>query len=298
MKKTNFNESVERFKERIKTDKKFKTQFATVMVASVVVIATAITVPTVIHNNKIKAKEDTSAPIVAETETETVTIPDGVETTVDEQGNVVAVTNENGEYVYTTAVTQTEPETETEAPKETSKQDASKPAANKPQSKKNNGSSNKNNGGNKGNAGNTGGSNNNEVQQDWRPVTEADVKAIVEEARAYAKSKGFVIDTSMTEVGTSWGPEIGILNKFSSEHKANYAQHLRDRVDSTYKLLREDYRWLPPELNDEGVWVSPGQRTEAEMDEMVAKNGIGKINIFYKYRPNDSEEPYYIYVVY
>ena len=299
MKKTNFNESVERFKERIKTDKKFKTQFATVMVASVVVIATAITVPTVIHNNKIKAKEDTSAPIVAETETETVTIPDGVETTVDEQGNVVAVTNENGEYVYTTAAPQTEPETETEAPKETSKQqDASKPAANKPQNKKNNGSSNKNNGGNKGNAGNTGGSNNNEVQQDWRPVTEADVKAIVEEARAYAKSKGFVIDTSMTEVGTSWGPEIGILNKFSSEHKANYAQHLRDRVDSTYKLLREDYRWLPPELNDEGVWVSPGQRTEAEMDEMVAKNGIGKINIFYKYRPNDSEEPYYIYVVY
>lgn len=137
MKKTNFNESVERFKERIKTDKKFKTEFTTIMVTSVVVIATAITVPTVVHNNKIKAKEDTSVPIVAETETETVTIPDGVETTVDEQGNVVAVTNENGEYVYTTAVTQTEPETETEAPKETSKQqDASKPAANKPQNKK------------------------------------------------------------------------------------------------------------------------------------------------------------------
>lgn len=298
MKKTNFNESVERFKERIKTDKKFKTQFATVMVASVVVIATAITVPTVIHNNKIKAKEDTSVPIVAETETETVTIPDGVETTVDEQGNVVAVTNENGEYVYTTAAPQTEPETETEAPKETSKQDASKPAANKPQNKKNNGSSNKNNGGNKGNAGNTGGSNNNEVQQDWRPVTEADVKSIVEEARAYAKSKGFVIDTSMTEVGTSWGPETGILYKFSPKWRAKYLEDLRYEVDSTYKLLREDYRWLPPELNDEGVWVSPGQRTEAEIDEMVAKNGIGKINIFYKYRPNDSEEPYYIYVVY
>ena len=282
MKKTNFNESVERFKERIKTDKKFKTEFTTIMVASVVVVATAITVPTVIHNNKIKAKEDTSVPIVAETETETVTIPDGVETTVDEQGNVVAVTNENGEYVYTTAVTQTEPETETEAPKETSKQqDTSKPAANKPQSKKNNGSSNKNNGGNKGNAGNTGGSNNNEVQQDWRPVTEADVKAIVEEAKTYAKSKGFVIDTSMTEVGTSWGPEIGILNKFSSVHKANYAQHLRDRVDSTYKTIRNCFL----EYSDE------------EYAEL-RKEHPATINIFYKYRPNDSEEPYYICVVY
>lgn len=298
MKKTNFNESVERFKERIKTDKKFKTQFATVMVASVVVIATAITVPTVIHNNKIKAKEDTSVPIVAETETETVTIPDGVETTVDEQGNVVAVTNENGEYVYTTAAPQTELETETEAPKETSKQqDASKPAANKPQSKKNNGSSNKNNGGNKGNAGNTGGSNNNEVQQDWRPVTEADVKSIVEEARAYAKSKGFVIDTSMTEVGTSWGPEIGILNKFSSEHKANYAQHLRDRVDSTYKTMRDvNGSWAVTENGK----VVRGHNVNFEgrsFNELWAEDPA-TINIFYKYRPNDSEEPYYIYVVY
>lgn len=282
MKKTNFNESVERFKERIKTDKKFKTEFTTIMVASVVVIATAITVPTVIHNNKIKAKEDTSVPIVAETETETATIPDGVETTVDEQGNVVAVTNENGEYVYTTAAPQTEPETETEAPKETSnQQDASKPAANKPQSKKNNGSNNKNNGGNKGNAGNTGGSSNNEVQQDWRPVTEADVKAIVEEARAYAKSKGFVIDTSMTEVGTSWGPETGILYKFSPKWRAKYLEDLRYEVDNTYKTIRNCF----PEYSDE------------EYAE-IRKEHPATINIFYKYRPNDSEEPYYIYVVY
>lgn len=297
MKKTNFNESVERFKERIKTDKKFKTQFATVMVASVVVIATAITVPTVIHNNKIKAKEDTSVPIVAETETETVTIPDGVETTVDEQGNVVAVTNENGEYVYTTAVTQTEPETETEAPKEASKQDASKTAANKPQSKKNNGSSNKNNGGNKGNAGNTGGSNNNEVQQDWRPVTEADVKAIVEEAKTYAKSKGFVIDTSMTEVGTSWGPETGILYKFSPKWRAKYLKDLRYEVDSIYKTMRDvNGSWAVTESGK----VVRGHNVNFEgrsFNELWAEDPA-TINIFYKYRPNDSEEPYYIYVVY
>lgn len=298
MKKTNFNESVERFKERIKTDKKFKTQFATVMVASVVVVATAITVPTVIHNNKIKAKEDTSAPIVAETETETVTIPDGVETTVDVQGNVVAVTNENGEYVYTTAVTQTEPKTETETPKETSKQqDASKPAANKPQNKKNNGSSNKNNGGNKGNAGNTGGSNNNEVQQDWRPVTEADVKSIVEEARAYAKSKGFVIDTSMTEVGTSWGPETGILYKFSPKWRAKYLEDLRYEVDSIYKTMRDvNGSWAVTENGK----VVRGHNVNFEgrsFNELWAEDPA-TINIFYKYRPNDSEEPYYIYVVY
>ena len=129
-------------------------------------------------------------------------------------------------------------------------------------------------------------------------MTEADVKAIVEEAKAYARSKGFVIDSSMTEVGTSWGPETGILAKFDDAHKAKYSKDLRDEIDSTYKRLREDYRWKPPVEQEDGTLRSPGQRTEKEMDEMVSKYGIGSINIFYKYRPNDSAEPYYIYVVY
>lgn len=280
MKKTNFNESVERLKERIKTDKKFKTEFTTIMVASVVVIATAITVPTVIHNNKIKAKEDTSVPIVAETETETATIPDGVETTVDEQGNVVAVTNENGEYVYTTAVTQTEPETETEAPKETSKQqDASKLAANKPQSNKNNGSSNKNNGGNKGNTGNTG--NTATQNPNSRPTTEADAIEAVEEAKKYAISRGFVIDPSLNKDNSTWGPQIAVRQNMYPERKAKLSKDLRDRVDSTYQRIRNCF----PEYSDE------------EYSE-IRKEHPATINIFYECRPFDSEEPYYIYVVF
>ena len=279
MKKTNFNESVKRFKERIKNDKKFKTQFATVMVASVVVVATAITVPTVIHNNKIKAKEDTSVPIVAETETETVTIPDGVETTVDEQGKVVAVTNENGEYVYTTAAPQTEPETETEAPKETSKQqDASKPAANKPQSKKNNGSNNKNNGGNKGSAGNTATQNPNS-----RPTTEADAIEAVEEAKKYAISRGFVIDPSLNKDNSTWGPQIAVRQNMYPERKAKLSKDLRDRVDSTYQRIR--YGGIMANFSDE------------EYKE-YRKEHPATINIFYESRPFDSEEPYYIYVVF
>ena len=112
-------------------------------------------------------------------------------------------------------------------------------------------------------------------------MTEADVKAIVEEAKSYARSKGFVIDSSMTEVGTSWGPETGIGYDFTPEWKAKYSKDLRDRIDSTYKLLREDWS----EMSDE------------EYAEYRAKKPA-HINIFYKYRPNDSAEPYYIYVVY
>lgn len=273
MKKFNLKEAVKNLNEKLKNDKKFKARFATLTVAGVIVVATAITVPTVVHNNKIKAEENTTnVAVQAEPEPETTTLPDGVETTVDAEGHVVPVTDESGNFVYTTAT----PETTIAAIDNTAVE--------------NNNANNDNAGGNKGsssntgNKGNSGGSNSSgggNNQQSWRPVTEADVKAIVEEAKAYARSKGFVIDSSMTEVGTSWGPETGILAKFDDAHKAKYSKDLRDEIDGTYKLLREDWS----EMSDE------------EYAEYRAKKPA-HINIFYKYRPNDSAEPYYIYVVY
>ena len=128
-------------------------------------------------------------------------------------------------------------------------------------------------------------------------MTEADVKSIVEEARAYAKSKGFVIDTSMTEVGTSWGPETGILYKFSPKWRAKYLEDLRYEVDSTYKTMRDvNGSWAVTENGK----VVRGHNVNFEgrsFNELWAEDPA-TINIFYKYRPNDSEEPYYIYVVY
>lgn len=300
MKKFNLKEAAKNLNEKLKNDKKFKARFATLTVAGVIVIATAITVPTVVHNNKIKAEENTTnVAVQAEPETETTTLPDGVETTVDAEGHVVPVTDESGNFVYTTAT----PETTIAAIESTAanvNNNTNNTAGGNKGSSGNTGSSNnkstggkKNTGGNKtnsgnknnsGNKGNSGGSNSSgggNNQQSWRPVTEADVKAIVEEAKAYARSKGFVIDSSMTEVGTSWGPETGIGYDFTPEWKAKYSKDLRDRIDSTYKLLREDWS----EMSDE------------EYAEYRAKKPA-HINIFYKYRPNDSAEPYYIYVVY
>ena len=251
------------------------------------------------HNNKIKAEENTTnVAVQAEPETETTTLPDGIETTVDAEGHVVPVTDESGNFVYTTAA----PETTIAAIESTAaniNNNTNNTAGGNKGSSSNTGSSNnkstggkKNTGGNKtnsgnknnsGNKGNSGGSNSSggSQQQGTRPVTEADVKAIVEEAKAYARSKGFVIDSSMTEVGTSWGPETGILAKFDDAHKAKYSKDLRDEIDGTYELLREDWS----EMSDE------------EYAEYRAKKPA-HINIFYKYRPNDSAEPYYIYVVY
>lgn len=295
MKKFNLKEAAKNLNEKLKNDKKFKARFATLTVAGVIVIATAITVPTVVHNNKIKAEENTTnVAVQAEPETETTTLPDGVETTVDAEGHVVPVTDESGNFVYTTAT----PETTIAAIESTAanvNNNTNNTAGGNKGSSSNTGSSNNKSTGGKKNTGNSGGS----QQQGTRPVTEADVKAIVEEAKAYARNKyGFVIDSSLTEVGTSWGPELGITKEFEPGDNKLYAEHLRDRIDSTYKRLREDYRWKPPVEQEDGTLRSPGQRTEKEMDEMVSKYGIGSINIFYKYRPNDSAEPYYIYVVF
>lgn len=294
MKKFNLKEAVKNLNEKLKNDKKFKARFATLTVAGVIVIATAIAVPTVVHNNKIKAEENTTnVAVQAEPETETTTLPDGVETTVDAEGHVVPVTDESGNFVYTTATPETTIAAIDNTAVENNNANNDNAGGNKGSSGNTGSSNNKNTGGNKtnsgnknnsGNKGNSGGSNSSggSQQQGSRTVTEADVKAIVEEAKAYARNKyGFVIDSSLTEVGTSWGPEIGITKEFEPGDDKLYAEHLRDRIDSTYKGGRQDFS----ELSDE------------EYAELWKKHPA-RMNIFYKYRPNDSAEPYYIYVVY
>lgn len=314
MKKFNLKEAVKNLNEKLKNDKKFKARFATLTVAGVIVIATAITVPTVVHNNKIKAEENTTnVAVQAEPETETTTLPDGVETTVDAEGHVVPVTDESGNFVYTTATPETTIAAIDNTAVENNNANNDNAGGNKGSSSNTGSSNNKSTGGNKntggnktnngnknnsGNKGNSGGSNSSggSQQQGTRPVTEADVKAIVEEAKAYARSKGFVIDSSMTEVGTTWGPEIGINKEFEPGDNKLYAEHLRDRIDSTYENMRTvNGSWG---ITENGRAVR-GHNVKAEgrsFDELWSEDPA-TINIFYKYRPNDSAEPYYIYVV-
>lgn len=170
MEKTNFNESVERFRERIKTDKKFKTEFTTIMVASVVVVATAITVPTVIHNNKIKAEENTVAPIIVQGENEIESLTEEAESTANEESQP------------TSEVSETE-NTETKKPTEKKAQESKKNSSNtKPKQE-------------------TGTTSPQTAEHVW---TQAEVDAIVTEIKQYAINKGFRIDDSMTTQGTSW----------------------------------------------------------------------------------------------
>lgn len=208
MKKTNFNESVERFKERIKTDKKFKTEFTTIMVASVVVVATAITVPTVIHNNKIKAEENTVAPIIVQGENEIESLTEEAESTANEESQP------------TSEVSETE-NTETKKPTEKKAQENRKNSSNtKPKQE-------------------TGTTSPQTTEHVW---TQAEVDAIVTEIKQYAIDKGFVINSRLTTQGTSW------RNPASTESTPERVKsRLHYCVDDIYTMGMNRFGYIPEE---------------------------------------------------
>lgn len=208
MKKTNFNESVERFKERIKTDKKFKTEFTTIMVASVVVIATAITVPAVIHNNKIKAEENTVAPIIVQGENEIESLTEETESTANEESQPAS------------EVSETE-NTETKKPTEKKAQESKKNSSNtKPRQE-------------------TGTTSPQTTEHVW---TQAEVDAIVTEINQYAIDKGFVINSRLTTQGTSW------RNPASTESTPERVKsRLHYCVDDIYTMGMNRFGYIPEE---------------------------------------------------
>lgn len=208
MKKNNFNESVERFKERIKTDKKFKTEFTTIMVASVVVVATAITVPTVIHNNKIKAEENTVAPIIVQGENEIESLTEEAESTANEESQPAS------------EVSETE-NTETKNPTEKKAQEIKKNSSNtKPKQE-------------------TVTASPQTTEHVW---TQAEVDAIVTEIKQYAIDKGFVINSRLTTQGTSW------RNPASTESTPERVKsRLHYCVDDIYTMGMNRFGYIPEE---------------------------------------------------
>ncbi len=208
MKKTNFNESVERFKERIKTDKKFKTEFTTIMVASVVVVATAITVPTVIHNNKIKAEKNTVAPIIVQGENEIESLTEEAESTANEESQPAL------------EVSETE-STETKKPTEKKAQENKKNSSNtKPKQE-------------------TVTASPQTTEHVW---TQAEVDAIVTEIKQYAIDKGFVINSRLTTQGTSW------RNPASTESTPERVKsRLHYCVDDIYTMGMNRFGYIPEE---------------------------------------------------
>lgn len=185
------NNKFQNFKTKLQENRKFQIQFVSVVAACVVVLACAITIPVAVHNNNIKKAmteevENSTADIAV---TEEISEP---ETTANEATTLADETLTTA--APTSAIADIENKTT--------------PSGN-----------NTSNGGGSGNKGGSSGSSNNKPtttepvtttkketttkDDDWN-WTQADVDSAVAKARQYAKSKGYTIDTSLTEVGTSW----------------------------------------------------------------------------------------------
>ena len=217
-------QKIQNFKAKLKENKKFKVQFAAVITACVVVIACAITIPVCVHNSNVKKA------LAAETENTT--------------NNAVSAEAD------TSTETTTEATTAENTTAETTTIEVTEPASSG--SSGNNSSSSSNKGGSSG----SGNSSSNKptttkpvtttkkettTEDDKWNWTQADVDATVAEVKRYAISKGFAIDSSLTEVGTSWMSPLDTR----WDAKTRGVSDLEYQVDRLYNVAIERFGYVP-----------------------------------------------------
>lgn len=215
------------FKTKLQENKKFQIQFASVVAACVVILVCAITIPVAVHNNNIKkammseVENSTSDIAVTEEMSEPETTANEATTLADETLTTAAPTS---------AIADVE---------------------NRTTPNSNNGST----GGSSNNGGSNGSSNNKPnttkpvtttkkettTEDDRWNWTQADVDATVAEVKRYAISKGFAIDSSLTEVGTSWDNPVDT----SVDAKTRGVGNLKYQVDRLYNVAIGRFGYVP-----------------------------------------------------
>lgn len=224
------NNKFQNFKTKLQENRKFQIQFVSVITACVVVLACAITIPVAVHNNNVKkamtaeAENSTSDIAITEEMSEPETTANEATTLADETLTNVAPTS---------AIANVESKTTP------------------------NSNNNPNGGGSSNNGGSNGSSNNKPATTTTKPVTttkkettteddrwnwtQADVDATVAEVKRYAISKGFAIDSSLTEVGTSWDNPVDT----SVDAKTRGVGNLKYQVDRLYNVAIGRFGYVP-----------------------------------------------------
>lgn len=188
---------LETLKTKLQESKKFRTQVALILVATILVTSCAIAIPVGVHAQNVKkataAQEAASAdesltaePISTEPQTTEPTTEAPTET-IPETTTTAAVTENTTTKKTTSKSSNSSGSTKKSTTASTTKKSNS--------SSKNSGSSG--NSGNKSSATNTSG-------RDWCDYTQAEVDAIIAECRAYGESLGFAWDNSRTLENSSW----------------------------------------------------------------------------------------------
>ena len=206
--------SWKRIVEKIKTDRKTRNTVICAGVGVVLVLAAAVTVPVMMHNR---------ISVVQEAEQKITT----TESTTDENTTAAPTRKTTGEEMETTAAETTAPTTSVRA----SDSGKSEKLASGTTKKVSSGSSGASSSTPKPN---TGSSNQKPVtvtQAQSSQWTQADVDATIAAAKQYAISKGCVIDSSLTEKGTTWMNPIGTR----LDAKTSAGSSLQYQIDNSLK---------------------------------------------------------------
>ena len=216
-------QKIQNFKAKLKENKKFKAQFVSAITACVVVLACAITIPVCVHNSNVKKTQ------AVETESST---NDAISTETD---------------TSTETTTEATPAETTTA--ETTTIEATEVASNGSSGNSSSSSSNKGGSGNSGNSSSSKPTTTKPVtttkketttEDDKWNWTQADVDATVAEVKRYAISKGYTIDPSLTEVGTSWDNPVDT----SVDAKTRGVSNLEYQVDRLYAADIEEWGYI------------------------------------------------------
>lgn len=217
------------FLEKLKNNQKTQAAVICSVVGVVLVLTAAITIPVVLHN-RVKVEADAeSAVITAET---VVTESVSVNVTEPETEAVSEITTEP-----TTAETIAQAANNNAGAGKNTSADTNKGGSN------NGGGSNSS--AKKPNSGSNGGQAQQKPPAAEQPSkknpelnwTQADVDAAVAEAKQYARNRGLVIDSSLTEKGTSWSSPIDTR----LDYKSNAPVDLHYQIDRFYNFEIEDF---------------------------------------------------------
>lgn len=220
-------QKIQNFKAKLKENKKFKAQFVSAITACVVVLACAITIPICVHNNNVKKTQAV--------ETESFT-NDAISTEAD-----------------TSTETTTEATTAETTTAETTTIEVTEPASNGSSGNNSSSSSNKGGSGNSVNSSSSKPTTTKPItttkketttEDDKWNWTQADVDATVAEVKRYAISKGFSIDSSLTEVGTSWMSPLDTR----WDAKTRGVSDLEYQVDLAYNMAIQELGYMPDGL--------------------------------------------------
>lgn len=214
------------FAEKLKSDKKARAVVICTSLAAVALIAAAIAIPVVIHNNRI-LKEAQAAQTTTPSElttqevstTQAVTVPETAEST------------EPPTTAPTTAAGVSKSRQNSKPTSDTTKKSASGSSGASSSTPKPN----------------TGSSNQKPVtatQAQSSQWTQAEVDVLVSEIKAYAQSKGFAINPSKGKVGTTWPNPIH-AGKDKSKTKAD----LKETVDFFCGLAIEELGSVTGSIN-------------------------------------------------